>query len=58
MTYPQAAELLRHAQSVIITTHLNPDGDGIGAGLALLIALERLGKQVRFLCPSKVEMLR
>ena len=54
MTYPQAAELLRHAQSVIITTHLNPDGDGIGAGLALLIALERLGKQVRFLCPSKV----
>ncbi len=54
MSYSQAAELLRNAQDVVITTHLNPDGDGIGAGLALLIALERQGKKVRFLCPSKV----
>ena len=54
MTYAQAADLLKSAQEVVITTHLNPDGDGIGAGLALLIALERMGKRVRFLCPSKI----
>lgn len=53
-TYAHAAALLLAADDIIITTHLNPDGDGIGAGLALLIALERLGKKVRFLCPSKV----
>lgn len=52
--YLQVATALRAAQDIIITTHLNPDGDGIGAGLALLIALERMGKRVRFLCPSKV----
>ena len=52
--YQEAANVLRAASDVVITTHLNPDGDGIGAGLALLLALERLGKRVRFLCPSKV----
>lgn len=52
--YAAAASIVRAAQTVVITTHLNPDGDGIGAGLALLLALERQGKQVRFLCPSKI----
>ena len=52
--YLQVATALGAAQDIVITTHLNPDGDGIGAGLALLIALERMGKRVRFLCPSKV----
>ncbi len=55
--YQTAAAAIRAATDIIITTHLNPDGDGIGAGLALLIALERAGKRVRFLCPSKVASL-
>ena len=53
-TYATAASALLAADSVAVTTHLNPDGDGIGAGLALLLALEGLGKRVEFLCPSKV----
>ncbi len=52
--YALAAQTLRDAATITVTTHLNPDGDGIGAGLALVIALERLGKRVRFLCPSRV----
>ena len=55
--YAEAAAALRAARTVTITTHINPDGDGVGAGLALLIALEGLGKQVRFLCPSAVASL-
>jgi phosphoesterase RecJ-like protein len=54
VSYPAAARALAQASSVTITTHLNPDGDGIGSGLALLHALEGLGKRVRFLCPSAV----
>ena len=54
LPYAEAAAALRDAKSVIITTHIGPDGDGIGTGLALLLALERLGKDVRFLVPSKV----
>ncbi len=52
--YAAAAQALRDATTVTVTTHLNPDGDGIGAGLALLHALEGLGKRVRFLCPSRL----
>ncbi len=52
--YSEAATRIAAAQTVILTTHLNPDGDGIGAGLALQLALTRMGKQVRFLCPSKI----
>ena len=54
MTYSAAIECLRTAKNIVITTHINPDGDGVGAGLALVHALSGLGKQVRFLCPSKV----
>lgn len=54
MSYPAAARALQRARSVIVTTHVNPDGDGIGTGLALMHALARLGKRVRLLCPSRV----
>ena len=35
------------AQTVMITTHLRPDGDAIGALLGLGLALERAGKVVQ-----------
>jgi len=55
--YESAAQAVREASDIIITTHLNPDGDGIGSGLALVHALRALGKRVRFLCPSTVASL-
>lgn len=54
MSYPAAVRAIAAATDIIVTTHLGPDGDGIGSCLALLHALEGLGKRVRFLCPSKV----
>ena len=50
--YAAAAAAVQAARTIIITTHINPDGDGIGAGLALVHAFTALGKDVRFLCPS------
>lgn len=57
VSYPAAARALANANSIAITTHLNPDGDGIGSGLALLHALSGMGKGVRFLCPSPVSRI-
>jgi bifunctional oligoribonuclease and PAP phosphatase NrnA len=57
MSYTEAIAAIRAANDIIITTHINPDGDGVGAGLALVHALRGLGKKVRFLCPSKVVSL-
>ncbi|MBA3699205.1 MAG: bifunctional oligoribonuclease/PAP phosphatase NrnA [Planctomycetes bacterium] len=54
MSYAAAAKAIANASSIIVTTHINPDGDGVGAGLALVHALKGMGKQVRFCCPSRV----
>jgi len=40
-----AAEV-RRANSIVITAHVNPDGDAIGSELALYLTLRKLGKQV------------
>ncbi|MGB9772492.1 MAG: DHH family phosphoesterase [Bacteroidota bacterium] len=38
-SYNEAIQLLRESSSIVITTHINPDGDGIGSELALSRAL-------------------
>ncbi len=42
----EASRLLREARSVVLASHLNPDGDTLGCALALQSALESLGKRV------------
>jgi phosphoesterase RecJ-like protein len=43
----EVAAALRERQSFILTSHARPDGDAIGSQVALALALERMGKQVR-----------
>lgn len=42
--------LIQQANSVFITTHIQPDGDAIGSALGLCHALEGAGKQVIVAC--------
>ncbi len=42
----QVLELIRKNQVFLLTTHVNPDGDGLGAQSALFCALRSLGKKV------------
>jgi len=42
-----AAAIAAH-QSFVIVSHVGPDGDAIGTGLALRLALNSLGKEARF----------
>ena len=44
------AEVLREAERITAFCHENPDGDTLGAGIALSIAAERLGKQAEVVC--------
>lgn len=44
----EVAEALRARRSFILTSHARPDGDAIGSQIALGLALEALGKSVRF----------
>ena len=38
-TLESIAQRLRHARSVLVLTHLKPDGDAIGSSIALVRAL-------------------
>ncbi|BFN37958.1 bifunctional oligoribonuclease/PAP phosphatase NrnA [Fidelibacter multiformis] len=50
---------LKYVQSVVLTTHLNPDGDAIGSELAMAYHLRQLGKSVTIFNPSSMpESLR
>ena len=58
-TLEQIAEALDGAEHLVITTHAKPDGDALGAVVALSTALERRGKRVeRWVIPPVIESLR
>lgn len=46
----EVVELIRGASRVTAICHENPDGDTLGAGIALAIAAERLGKASEVVC--------
>ena len=51
-------EKIKAGKRILITTHVNPDGDGIGAGLGLMMAINKMNsdrdKVVRFVIDDKV----
>ncbi len=50
--WPQIQNAIDRYQRFLITTHVNPDGDGLGAELGLCAYLESLGKEVRIINPD------
>ncbi|UCH97917.1 MAG: DHH family phosphoesterase, partial [Candidatus Aminicenantes bacterium] len=44
----KVAELIRNSRRIAITSHIRPDADCIGSGLALYSMIEQLGKEVHF----------
>lgn len=51
-TLSEVGRLLSASQSVVISTHVLPDGDGLGAEIALYHYLRRIGKEVRIVNPD------
>ncbi len=47
-TTAEVAAELRRRSAFVMVSHVKPDGDTLGAGLALGIALKRLGKRVHY----------
>jgi phosphoesterase RecJ-like protein len=47
-------EVLRGAGSVVISWHIDPDGDAVGSGLAIYSCLKRLGKSVKVISEDVV----
>lgn len=57
----QVAEKIQNANSILLTTHRQCDGDGLGSELAIYHALKKIGKEVRILnvdgTPKKYDFL-
>lgn len=47
-------DFLRRHQTVLLTTHVRPDADGLGSQLALADALTAMGKTPRVVIPSRL----
>ena len=54
-TISQVAELLSSKQRIALFAHTHPDGDTIGATVALALALRKIGKTVNIFCDMPME---
>lgn len=52
-TFAEIAGHLKRAHNIAIACHVRPDGDALGSGLALCLALENAGKNVNMVCEDK-----
>lgn len=55
ITINQAGDILLSKKDIALFAHTNPDGDTIGACVALSLALKRLGKNVSIFCDTKID---
>lgn len=52
--WQEIKNIIQQNQHFLLTTHINPDGDGIGSGAAFTELLIQKGKSVRFVCDSPI----
>src|SRR5260221_2266248 len=52
-TIEQIHSLIRQAHRCVLTTHVNPDGDGLGSELAFARFLDKLGKEASIINHSR-----
>ncbi len=57
MIYPKIISRIKDSSSIAILSHVAPDGDNIGSSLGLYNALERTGKNVRYILDDEVPRL-
>ncbi|WP_187648067.1 DHH family phosphoesterase [Nitrosophilus labii] len=51
--YKEAYEVIKNSKSIVLISHINPDGDALGSSLALLPVLKKMNKKVRVVNVTK-----
>ncbi len=54
MIYPKIVNLIKESSKIAILSHIMPDGDNIGSGLAMSMALNKLGKKATFILDDQI----
>ncbi len=50
----QIIELIKKSKNILLLTHRNPDGDGLGAEIAFLLALRKLNKEITAVAEGEI----
>ncbi len=50
--WEEVKRIIQTNQRFLLTTHINPDGDGVGSAVALMDLLFSFGKEATFVCDS------
>jgi len=50
----QITDLIKKSKRILVLTHRNPEGDSLGAEIALLLALKKLGKKVTAVAEGEI----
>ena len=57
MNYELSGKILREinkAEKILVNCHRSPDPDSVGSALAIRSVLEKMGKDVKVVCPTKI----
>lgn len=54
MIYPEIIDRIKDSDRIAILSHIMPDGDNVGSGLALCSALKKSGRDARFILDDEV----
>ena len=52
-TFLEIKDKIFSEDNIVVISHVNPDGDAIGSGLALTLGLKKMAKNVRFILQDK-----
>lgn len=52
-TFLEIRDKIFSEDNIVVISHVNPDGDAIGSGLALTLGLKKIGKNVRIILQDK-----
>lgn len=55
--FERAVSLLKEKDDILILTHASPDGDTIGGGFALMLALQKTGKHVKLINNDEIPQM-
>ena len=51
-SWDELTELINESESILLSTHVNPDGDGLGSEIGFYYHLIKLGKECRIINPT------
>ena len=54
INWPKVNEVIKSANRILLTTHENPDGDGLGSECGIFYHLKEIGKDVRIINYSEI----